>query len=392
MRMEDEKYYRYWLHSISGLGGKRGRELAEKLGSAGEVYRASENRLKALTEPELAGRIVFSRKNRDIAAEYEKLLEKKINFTYYGDLLYPERLKKIPDAPSVLYYKGRLPDDELPAAAVIGARACSEYGKYAAREFGYKLAAAGIQIISGLAMGIDGISQEAALKAGGESFGVLGCGVDICYPRSNRALYERLEKKGGLISEYPPGTEPKAGLFPPRNRIISGLADLVLVIEAREKSGTLITVDMALEQGREVFAMPGRITDALSGGCNRLICQGAGLAASPEDILEVLGKGRNAPAHIIEEKDAEKIFSSEKFTKGEKEVFFCLDILPKSVQDIYEELRKKAGKSEKNPGKWESAGIQEVMVILVELCLKGLALQDDTGGYMRKKFLQLKKN
>lgn len=173
-----------------------------------------------------------------------------------------------------------------PAAAIIGARLASGYGREQARRFSYRLASRGITIISGMARGIDGIAQMAALDAGGKSYAVLGCGVDICYPEENRKLYDRLLQQGGIISEYPPGTFPEARLFPQRNRIISGLADLVLVIEARKKSGTLITVDMALEQGREVFALPGRVSDSLSDGCNRLIRQGAGAATCPEDILE----------------------------------------------------------------------------------------------------------
>ena len=173
-----------------------------------------------------------------------------------------------------------------PAAAIIGARLASGYGREQARRFSRRLSSRGITIISGMAMGIDGIAQKAALDAGGKTCAVLGCGVDICYPEENRDLYERLLKEGGLISEYPPGMPPQAKLFPQRNRIISGLSDLVLVIEARKQSGTLITVDMALEQGREVFALPGRVSDALSDGCNRLIRQGAGAATCPEDILE----------------------------------------------------------------------------------------------------------
>ena len=168
------------------------------------------------------------------------------------------------------------------------------------------MASRGITIISGMARGIDGIAQTAALDAGGRSYAVLGCGVDICYPEENRSLYDRLLQQGGILSEYPPGTPPEARLFPLRNRIISGLADAVLVIEARKKSGTLITVDMALEQGRDVFALPGRVSDSLSDGCNRLIRQGAAPATCPEDLLEYFfetdtpapetGKGRPAAA------------------------------------------------------------------------------------------------
>lgn len=182
--------------------------------------------------------------------------------------------------------KAALPGIDSPAAAVIGARFASGYGREQARRFSYRMASRGITIISGMARGIDGIAQTAALDAGGRSCAVLGCGVDICYPEENRPLYDRLLQQGGILSEYPPGTPPEARLFPLRNRIISGLSDAVLVIEARRKSGTLITVDMALEQGRDVFALPGRVSDSLSDGCNRLIRQGAAPATCPEDLLE----------------------------------------------------------------------------------------------------------
>lgn len=201
---------------------------------------------------------------------------------------YPARLREIPDPPACLYVKGRLPENDRPSVAVIGARDCSAYGRSVAMQLGAGLGAAGVQVVSGMARGIDGISQEAALDAGGTSFGVLGCGADICYPAQNRGLYEKLCAEGGVLSEYEPGTPPRAWHFPPRNRIVSGLADAVVVVEARAGSGTLITVDMALEQGREVYAVPGRVTDGLSVGCNRLIRLGAGLLPDMEEFLEEL--------------------------------------------------------------------------------------------------------
>lgn len=208
-----------------------------------------------------------------------------------GDPEYPNRLKNISGAPKELYVLGGLPEEGRLSVAVIGARDCSEYGKFVARELGTVLGGSNISVISGMARGIDGISQEAALNAGGSSYAVLGCGVDVCYPEANRQLYERLKISGGIISEYPPGSQVLAWHFPPRNRIVSGLADVVVVIEARVKSGTLITVDMALEQGREVYVAPGRVTDRLSDGCNRLIKQGAGILLSPEEFLREILEG-----------------------------------------------------------------------------------------------------
>ena len=206
------------------------------------------------------------------------------------DREYPRRLLEIPQAPKQLYVRGKLPEEGVPSVAVIGARDCSYYGQEVAKRLGRLFGENGIQVISGMARGIDGIGQQAALQAGGSSFAVLGCGADICYPRQNQDLYDRLCKQGGVISEYEWGTPPRAGYFPPRNRIVSGLADAVIVVEARKKSGTLITVDMALEQGKEVYAVPGRLVDDLSSGCNYLIRNGAGILLDMEEFMEELWK------------------------------------------------------------------------------------------------------
>ena len=219
---------------------------------------------------------------------------------------YPEKLRNIPDAPGGLYVRGRLPAETDFAVAVIGARDCSDYGKHVAEELGSFLGKNGVTVVSGMARGIDGISQWAALEAGGTSVGVLGCGADICYPAGNRALFERLLEQGTIFSEYPPGTPPRAMNFPARNRIVSGLADAVVVVEARSKSGTLITVDMALEQGREVFVVPGRLTDRLSDGCNRLIKQGAEILLSMEELLEELRELKARTGFPLAEQRPEK--------------------------------------------------------------------------------------
>jgi DNA protecting protein DprA len=209
-------------------------------------------------------------------------------FCYFDDPEFPARLKEIPEPPYGLFVRGHFPEPGRPSCAIVGARMCSAYGKEQAEQFASALSAAGVNIISGMARGIDGIAQHAAVRRGGHSYAVLGCGADVCYPEENRGLYSALQESGGIISEYLPGTPASARLFPQRNRIISGLSDLVLVIEARERSGTLITVDAALEQGREIYALPGRVSDSLSRGANRLIRQGAGIATCPDDILEAL--------------------------------------------------------------------------------------------------------
>ncbi len=208
----------------------------------------------------------------------------KIRRIRRSDQEYPERLRRIGDPPQTLYLLGKLPPNQ-PAVAVVGARLCDRYGHEQAYEYGRTLARFGITVISGMALGIDAYALEGALDEGGTAFAVLGCGVDICYPRSNRKLYDRLLEKGGILSEVPPGTHPTTFLFPRRNRIISGMSDLVLVIEAKVRSGSLITADHALEQGKPVYALPGRVGDALSDGCNYLIAQGAGCAYAPQAVL-----------------------------------------------------------------------------------------------------------
>ncbi len=220
---------------------------------------------------------------------------------------YPPYLKQYERMPAGLYVIGRFPDPSRPCVAIVGARNCSGYGKSEAERFGKTLAENGVQIISGLAYGIDVSSQIGALRGGGTAFAVLGSGADVCYPKENRSVYDEIIRNGGgIISEYEPGTKAAPWHFPLRNRIISALADIVLVIEARKKSGSLITVEYALEQGKSVFAIPGRNVDALSFGCNALISQGAGIAVSPEVILEELALCRMNASYSDEENSRDR--------------------------------------------------------------------------------------
>lgn len=209
-----------------------------------------------------------------------------------GDSGYPPLLRAIHDPPSVLWIRG---DGDVgllghPAVAIVGARACSAYGRGVARSLGREVAAAGAVVVSGLARGIDGEAHRGALDAGGTTVAVLGCGVDRDYPAAHAELARRIVELGGLVvSEYEPGIEPAPWRFPARNRIIAGLSLVTVVVEARERSGALITADMALEQGREVMAVPGEITSAASMGTNGLIRQGAAPVTRVLDVLEALG-------------------------------------------------------------------------------------------------------
>lgn len=203
---------------------------------------------------------------------------------------YPEKLRNIPSPPKTIYVRGNLPDPKKKAVAIVGARNASDYGATLSRSIAKILSLNDVEIISGLAIGIDSSSHIGAIEAEKPTYAVLGCGVDICYPSYNQNIYERmLDYGGGIISEQDIGTPPLPCYFPARNRIIAGLADVVIVVEAKEKSGSLITSDFALEQGKTIFACPGRVGDALSKGTNNLIKQGAYILTSVEDVLTHLG-------------------------------------------------------------------------------------------------------
>ena len=295
----NENYCRIWLSSVPGLGSRRCIRMAEAApeGRSAGIYTMTE---KEITETAIraekseergmnvAGMIIRGRKTASERANAACAAMDKsgMRFVCIEDREFPDRLRKIPDPPYGLYYLGRCPSDNEPSVAVIGARSCTAYGLHEARRFSQAFAAAGVTVISGMARGIDSAAQTAAVEMGARSIAVLGSGADVCYPKSERALYENLIAHGTVLSEYPPGTGPDRTNFPARNRIISGLCDKLLVVEARKKSGTMITVSAALEQSRDVWAVPGRCTDVNSEGCNQMIFDGAGIALSPEFMIE----------------------------------------------------------------------------------------------------------
>jgi len=211
---------------------------------------------------------------------------------------FPPLLRAIYDPPPRLYLRGALDDDALaqPAVAIVGARACSSYGAQVARRLGRELAAVGLTVVSGLARGVDGEAHRGALEAGGTTVAVLGCGIDCDYPSAHRELASRIRERGLVVSEYEPGVEPSPWRFPARNRIIAGLSAATVVVEARERSGALITADLALEEGRDVLAVPGEITSSLSAGSNALLKLGAAPCTCAEDVLELYGLAREERA------------------------------------------------------------------------------------------------
>lgn len=282
--------YAYWFTCMKGCTPRVQKHLFSVCGSAEEIYylrRQELEKISGLMHKDVMC-IIESKKTWDMDGRWYDLLQSGIRFVCREQEEYPLQLSELVDAPYGVFYRGSLPEAGEFRVAVAGARMCSEYGRTIAREIARELASQDVAVVSGMARGIDAAGHRGALDSGGRTYAVFGCGVDICYPNYHRQLYEEIAQHGGLLSEYPPGTKPLPAYFPQRNRLISVLSDVVLIIEAKAKSGSLITADAALEQGRDVYALPGRITDGLSYGCNRLIAQGAGTIISVEDILAEL--------------------------------------------------------------------------------------------------------
>lgn len=330
--------FEWWFAELKTLSNKKKRLLRENLESAKNIYYIEETQLKEmdfLTDADQE--ILLSKKNiSEIEKEYDLFRKKNVEFIPYFDQRYPKRLKQIKGAPYALYVKGELPKEEAAAVAIVGARQCSSYGEKMAIEFAEALSASGVQIISGMARGIDGAGQRGALNVGGHTFAVLGSGPDICYPREHIGLYMDIQKTGGILSEFSPGTQPLREHFPARNRIISGLSDAVLVIEAKPRSGSLITADMSLEQGKDVYALPGPVNSLLSRGCHELIKQGAGILISPEDLLEELKLSHNTGDKLktVKNNKIEKVLET-----TEDMVYSKCDLYPKSLDCLLKETK-----------------------------------------------------
>jgi DNA processing protein len=283
---------RYWIgfNLIPRIGPVRLAALRDYFGDLEAAWRADAASLRAAGLPQDAlERLLLGRTRLDLDAETRKLAASGAHVLTWDSADYPSLLKSIAQPPPVLYVRGALtPADEF-AVAVVGTRHASTYGKEAARRLAAGLAENGVTVVSGLALGIDGVAHRAALDAGGRTLAVLGCGVDVVYPAAHQDLARHIAQAGALISDYPLGTLPEAPNFPPRNRIISGLSLGTLVVEGGQDSGALITVRFALEQGRECFAVPGNIYSRLSEGTNAIIQRGeAKLVTNVKDVLEEL--------------------------------------------------------------------------------------------------------
>lgn len=356
--------YEYWFANLKGITNSRKIEIRRNFQSAKELFYIEEKELDRYGLSEKEREIILgSTKVWDVEREYQKVLDKRVRCVSIWDEEYPKRLKEIHVPPYMLYVKGKLPEERKKTVAIVGARECSPYGEAMAREFASCLAGAGVQIVSGMARGVDSAGQKGALNVGGVSFGVLGCGVDLCYPREEIGLYMELQQKGGVLSEFPINTSPLKQNFPARNRIISGLSDIILVIEAKEKSGSLITADMALEQGKDVYALPGPINSELSKGCNGLIKQGAGILLSPEELLIELG--------IYAENSREKTCEEKILLETvENIVYSCLDFKPQNLSEL---IRK------------TKLSVPELLDVLVRLELLGVIKEVSKNYYAKVK-------
>ncbi len=295
--MEQTRYY-LGFNLVPGVGPARLARLIAHCGSVEAAWRADALDLAmAGLDSRSSAALLAARPQIDLDAELERAARAGATLLSIADPAYPRLLREAPGAPPLIYVRGSLGPADDWAVAVVGTRAPSSYGREAAHRLSHDLARRGATVVSGMALGVDSVAHAAALEAGGRTVAVLGSGVDLPYPERNRGLAERIVAQGALVSDYPLGTRPVAMNFPPRNRLISGLSLGTLVVEAGERSGALITVEFALEQGREVFAVPGHIFSQQSAGTHRLLRDGATLVTGADDILESLNMTAAAVQH-----------------------------------------------------------------------------------------------
>lgn len=355
----------FYLSQIKGIGIMHMDEIFSEFPSIKALKEADElalYRCQSLTPKEINS-IKKALKDDDyIWKKWDRLKEKNVRYIGRDDDVFPDFLRFIALPPAGIYVKGNLPSKDKKKVGMVGARMCTPYGMSAARSIGKSLAEAGAEVISGMARGVDAYSHEGALNGKGRTFAVLAGGVDVIYPRENAGLYNRiLENGGGIISEYYIGEEPLPGMFPQRNRIISALSDAIIIIEARRKSGSLLTANYAMDQGKDLYALPGRITDELSQGTDELIREGAFCIASVEKLLTDLGL-----------KGCERVSSEDNKIILEKEeslLYSCLRLTPKGL----DELSRESGLS-----------LTKVINVLAALRAKGYASEYFMNQYIRR--------
>lgn len=354
--MDKRLYWLGWQFLLPGSSSKIW-SLVKYFGSLESAWYAQDKELVQVIglKDDSVQNLLRRREYIDPEQELEKLKNNNIDFICYYDTNYPQLLRDIYDPPPGLFVRGKLKPTG-PAVAVVGSRKATAYGLKVAEQLGRDLAKAGVTVVSGMARGIDTAAHKGAMKAaGGYTIAVLGCGVDVVYPPENDKVMQEIISKGALISEFPPGSAPEPWHFPVRNRVISGLSQCVVVVEAGERSGALITADIALEQGRDVAAVPGNIYSRMSKGPNGLIKQGAKLVESVADILEELGIGNLFPNEEVPESRVNINLSAK-----EKKIFNLLCSEPMHLDEII-------SRSGSSPG--------EVLSLLMYLEVKGIVKQ-----------------
>ncbi|MCL2364486.1 MAG: DNA-processing protein DprA [Defluviitaleaceae bacterium] len=335
--MHDE-IYMLWLSTfVPRLGSRKLNELLEHFSTAKEVFTANAAELREIggLTPVTLSIMTRNRTPEAIEATLRDLDAQGIRYISRNHEKFPLLLAAIPDPPIGVFYLGELPTDDLHKVSIIGSRKCSEYGRKTAQMLATPLARRGIVIVSGMARGVDQAAHRGALEGGGKTIAVLGCGVDICYPAEAHVIRKEIIANGCVLSEYPPGTAPQKHHFPARNRIISGLSHVVVVAEAGRKSGTLITVDTAQDQGREVLAVPGNISSKLSEGTNRLIRDGAFPVIDYTDVLYALG--------ITDEAEPATPPVQTPLAPDEKLVYDAVDLQPIGLDELMERTRLTVG-------------------------------------------------
>ncbi len=365
--MVDEMFYWLALNFVPGIGSVLFRRLIDRFRSPEAVFRAPEKELLKVegVSRNLILEIQKGPPEKRVKRELTLLNEIGAKLLTFQDDLYPNRLKEIYDPPPLLYLRGEIKEEDELAVAIVGSRKTTPYGRWMAEKISQDLSQHGITIISGMARGIDSVAHWGALSGGGRTIAVLGCGVDVIYPTENRGLSQKIIEQGALLSEFPIGTPPESGHFPRRNRIISGLAIGVVIVQAGERSGALITAGYALEQGREVFAVPGNVGTETSRGANRLIREGAKMVETSEDILEEILPQWKKEKEVRSEEN--KIFLD--LSEEEKKLYSLLGGDPMHIDALIRE-------SQFEPG--------QVSSLLLNLEMKGLITQWP-GKYFTKR-------
>ena len=352
------------LNMVEDLGSIRTQALLEHFGKLSNIFKAKENDLARVEKiPKgIAPKIIESLKNIDIKDELELIKRHGVKIITFLDQDYPENLKNIYAPPIVLYVKGKVLKQDDIAIAIVGSRRASFYGTEQGERLSFDLSSRGMTIVSGLARGIDSSAHKGALKAKGRTLAILGSGISNIYPKENKLLFEEISEKGAVISEFPMKTIPSKGNFPKRNRIIAGLSLGVVVVEASERSGALITSDIAMEEGREVFSVPGKIDSITSKGTNKLIKQGAKLAETVYDVLEEL----NLDAAPLDGKNMSNIYPI--LDKNETLVYNLLSTEPQHIDEL---------------SLVSSIGITDISKILLDLEMKRFVRQLPGKNFVR---------